>query len=99
MNPFKVNKVIKESHKEDKKISIDDLSDMCNGRVRHRYIKLSDDTFECESSGGFPRHRVLRLKLFSWITLWFYTPDERQGRMPFFDESDFEEPHPMGENK
>lgn len=71
MNPFAVNKIIKESKKNEERISIDMLSVRCGSRVRHKYIKMSDEMFECSDSGGFPRHWVERLKLHSWITLWF----------------------------
>ena len=74
MNPFKVNKVIKENNMNDVQISVDTLSELCGGRVRHAYLRMSDETFLCAESGGFPRHWVEGLKLHSWVTMWFYHP-------------------------
>lgn len=74
MNPFKVNKVIKESDLNDSPISIDTLSRLCGGKIRHRYLRMSQDVFACPESKHFPRHWVEGLKLHSWITLWFYNP-------------------------
>ena len=76
MNPFKINKIIRESKMNEERISIDMLSVRYGSRIRHKYIKLSDEMFECSDSGGFPRHWVVRLKLHSWLTLWFARREE-----------------------
>ncbi len=76
MNPFKVERVIRESNKNDTQICVDTLSELCGGRVKHAYLRMSSETFLCAESGGFPRHWVEGLKLHSWITLWFYHPEK-----------------------
>lgn len=76
MNPFKVNNIIKNSKKNDERITIDALSQRCNGRIRHKFVKMSDEMFECNECGGLPRHWVKRLNLHSWITMWFYNPEK-----------------------
>ena len=58
MNPFKVNKVIRENNMNDKQICVDTLSELCGGRVKHAFLRMSDETFLCAESGGFPRHWV-----------------------------------------
>ncbi|MBP9989707.1 MAG: hypothetical protein KBT46_09460, partial [Ruminococcus sp.] len=93
LNPFKVSRIIRDSKNEGKKLSIDDLSVLCEGRVRHLYVRMSRDTFECESSGGFPRHRVIGLRPTSYITMWFYKPSEiKIEPVTPIDESELEEP-------
>lgn len=45
MNPFKVNKVIRENNMNDKQICVDTLSELCGGRVKHAFLRMSDETF------------------------------------------------------
>ena len=85
MNPFKVNKVIEENNMNDKQICIDTLGELCGGRIRHAYLRMSNETFLCKESNGFPRHWVEGLKLHSWFTLWFYHP-------PKIEETEYGEP-------
>lgn len=75
MNPFKVNKIIKEKSMDDEQISIDMLGELCGGKLKHKYLRMSNETFLCAESGGFPRHWVEGLRLHSWFTLWFYHPN------------------------
>ena len=56
MNPFKVNKALKEFKKDGKRVTVDVLSQKCGGRVRHKYLRMSKEMFECEENDGFPRH-------------------------------------------
>lgn len=81
MNPFKVNKVIKENNMIDNQICVDTLSELCGGRVKHAFLRMSDETFLCAESGGFPRHSVEGLRFHSWFTMWFYHP-EREIQKP-----------------
>lgn len=81
MNPFKVNKVIKENNMNDNQICVDTLSELCGGRIKHAFLRMSDETFICAESGGFPRHSVEGLRLHSWFTMWFYHP-EREIQKP-----------------
>ena len=76
MNPLKINKVIKESKNNGERITIDSLSQRCNGRIRHRYVRMSNEMFECDECGGFPRHWVEGLSLRGWLTIWFYNPEK-----------------------
>ncbi len=77
MSPFFVNKVINNAKKNDERITVDELSRRCKERIRHRYLVMSKQMFQCEECGGFPRHWVKGLKLHSWITLWFYKPPKQ----------------------
>ncbi len=77
MNPFFVFKEIKKAKENDERITVDELSRRCNKRIRHRYLKMSKQMFECQQNGGFPRHWVKGLRLHSWITLWFYKPPKQ----------------------
>ncbi len=74
MSPFLVNREIKKARANDERITVDELSRRCNERVRHRYLVMSKNMFQCEQCGGFPRHWVKGLRLHSWVTLWFYKP-------------------------
>lgn len=78
MNPFKVNKVIREKNKNDVQICVDTLSELCGGRIKHAFLRMSDQTFLCEECGGFPRHWVEGLRLHSWFTMWLYHPERIQ---------------------
>lgn len=77
MSPFLVNKVINNAKKNDERITVDELSRRCKERIRHRYLVMSKQMFQCEECGGFPRHWVKGLKLHSWVTLWFYKPPKQ----------------------
>ncbi len=77
MSPFVVFKEIKKAKDKDERITIDELGRRCGDRIRHRYIKMSKQMFECEECGGFPRHWVKGIKSHSWITLWFYKPPKQ----------------------
>lgn len=77
MSPLVVFKEIKKAKDKDERITIDELGRRCGDRIRHRYIKMSKQMFECEECGGFPRHWVRGLKAHSWITLWFYKPPKQ----------------------
>lgn len=77
MNPFKVSKVIRESKSKGERLIVEELSFRCEGRIRHAYLRMSKEMFECSSCGGFPRHWVLGLKPHSYITLWFYKPPKK----------------------
>lgn len=77
MSPFFVYKVIKNAKKNDERITVDELSRRCKERIRHRYLVMSKQMFQCEECGGFPRHWVKGLKLHSWVTLWFYKPPKQ----------------------
>lgn len=93
MSPFLVYKEIKKAKNNDERITIDELSRRCQERIRHRYIVMSKQMFQCEQCGGFPRHWVKGLKFHSWFTLWFYKPP-KQTDFTFISASpdDFEEP-------
>lgn len=82
MNPFKVERAIRESNKNDTQICVDTLSELCGGRVKHAFLRMSSETFLCAESGGFPRHWVEGLKLHSWVTLWFYHPERANANPP-----------------
>lgn len=77
MSPFFVYKVINNAKKNDERITVDELSRRCKERIRHRYLVMSKQMFQCEECGGFPRHWVKGLKLHSWVTLWFYKPPKQ----------------------
>lgn len=77
MSPFFVYKEIKNARQNDERITIDELSRRCGDRIRHRYIRMSKQMFECEQCGGYPRHWVKGLKLHSWFTLWMYKPPKQ----------------------
>lgn len=77
MSPFFVYNEIKKAKQSDERITIDELSRRCGDHIRHRYIRMSKQMFECEQCGGFPRHWVKGLKLHSWVTLWFYKPPKQ----------------------
>lgn len=77
MSPFFVYKEIKKAKHNDERITVDELSRRCGIRIRHRYLSMSKQMFECEDCGGFPRHWVKGLKLHSWITFWFYKPPKQ----------------------
>ena len=77
MSPFFVYKEIKKARQNDERITIDELSRRCGDRIRHRYIRMSKQMFECEQCGGYPRHWVKGLKLHSWFTLWMYKPPKQ----------------------
>lgn len=74
MNPFDVQKVINESHRNGERLVIEELSRRCGFRLRHAHLIMSKDMFECESCGGFPRHWIKGVSLYGWITLWNYKP-------------------------
>ena len=74
MSPFFVYNEIKKAKKNQERITIDELGRRCGARIRHRYIRMSKQMFECEQCGGFPRHWVKGIQPHSWITLWFYIP-------------------------
>lgn len=77
MNPFKVNKALKEFKKDGKRVTVDVLSQKCGGRVRHKYLRMSKEMFECEENDGFPRHWVVGLNLRGWLFLWTSNPKSR----------------------
>lgn len=77
MSPFFVYKEIKNAKVNNERITIDELSRRCKERIRHRYVVMSKQMFQCEQCGGFPRHWVKGLKLHSWFTLWFYKPPKQ----------------------
>ncbi len=77
MSPFFVHKEIKKAKDSNERITVDELSRRCKERIRHRYLVMSKQMFECEQCGGFPRHWVKGLKLHSWFTLWFYKPPKQ----------------------
>ncbi len=77
MSPFLVYKEIKNAKSNGERITIDELGRRCKERIRHRYLVMSKQMFECEQCGGFPRHWVKGLKLHSWFTLWFYKPPKQ----------------------
>ena len=77
MSPFFVYREIRKAKREDERITIDELSRRCGVRIRHRYIAMSKQMFECAECGGFPRHWVRGMKLHSWLTLWFYKPHKQ----------------------
>lgn len=93
MSPFLVYKEIQNAKKNDERITIDELGRRCGERIRHRYIRMSKQMFECEQCGGFPRHWVKGLQPHSWITLWFYRPPKQTDFTAFSKSSDdFEVP-------
>lgn len=77
MSPFLVYKEIKNANRNDERITIDELSRRCKERIRHRYVVMSKQMFQCEQYGGFPRHWVKGLRFHSWFTLWFYKPPKQ----------------------
>ncbi len=77
MSPFLVYKEIKNAKENDERITVDELSRRCKERIRHRYLKMSKQRFECKDCGGFPRHWVRGLRLHSWVTLWLYKPPKQ----------------------
>lgn len=77
MSPFFVYKEIRKAKRNEERITVDELSRRCGVRIRHRYLKMSKQMFECEENDGFPRHWVKGLKLHSWLTFWFYTPPKQ----------------------
>lgn len=77
MSPFFVYKEIKKAKQNDERITIDELSRRCKERIRHRYVVMSKQMFQCEQCGGFPRHWVKGLRFHSWFTLWFYKPPKQ----------------------
>lgn len=77
VSPFFVYKEIRKVKHNNERITIDELSNRCNERIRHRYIVMSKQMFQCEQCGGFPRHWVKGLKFHSWFTLWFYKPPKQ----------------------
>lgn len=77
MSPFLVYKEIQKAKQNDERIIIDELSRRCGERIRHRYLVMSKQMFQCEQCGGFPRHWVKGLRFHSWFTLWFYKPPKQ----------------------
>lgn len=77
MSPFFVYREIKNANRNDERITIDELSRRCKERIRHRYVVMSKQMFQCEECGGFPRHWVKGLRFHSWFTLWFYKPPKQ----------------------
>ena len=77
MSPFLVYREIKKANRNNERITIDELSRRCKVRIRHRYVVMSKQMFQCEQCGGFPRHWVKGLKIHSWINLWFYKPPKQ----------------------
>ena len=77
MSPFLVYREIKKANRNNERITIDELSRRCKVRIRHRYVVMSKQMFQCEQCGGFPRHWVKGLKLHSWFNLWFYKPPKQ----------------------
>ena len=74
MNPFKVRKIIYESKKNGEKLVIEELSKKCGGRLHHGQLILSQEMFNYEEGGGFPRHWVKGLRPESYLLMWFYDP-------------------------
>lgn len=77
MSPFLVYREIKKANHNNERITIDELSRRCKVRIRHRYVVMSKQMFQCEQCGGFPRHWVKGLKFHSWFNLWFYKPPKQ----------------------
>lgn len=108
MNPFDVRKIIIESHRNGERLIVEDLSRKCGVRIRHGYLRMSHEMFECKACGGFPRHWIKGLKLHSYITLWFYKPPkdtdfspvmEKDNIKSFAELTDFREIHDKKEEK
>ena len=72
MNPFKVQKTIKDCEKKGERLIIEELSDKCGVRLRHVHVVMSEDTFESGACRGVPRHWVKGVSVFGWLTLWTY---------------------------
>ncbi len=98
MSPFSVYKEIKKAKDNDERITVDELSIRCGERIRHRYLKMSKQMFECEQCGGFPRHWVKGLKLHSWFTLWTYKPPKQTDFSPVsVNSAELETPISLGD--
>lgn len=72
MNPFEVNRIIKNCKAEGKDISVKDLSRLCDCRISRSFLRMSDDVFISKS--GRRHHKVEGLRISSWYELWFYHP-------------------------
>lgn len=82
LNPFAVQKIIDESKKKGERLIIEELSQRCGIRLRHRFLVMSEQMFECEACGGFPRHWVKGVSLYGWISLWRYVPPKETDFSP-----------------
>lgn len=82
MNPFKVQKIINESKKNNERLIIEELSNKCGVRLRHMHVIMSKEMFRAESCGGFPRHWVKGVSLYGWISLWTYKPPKQTDFSP-----------------
>lgn len=97
MNPFEVQKTVMEMRKNNEHITIEEFSRRCGVRMRHVYLRMSKEMFECPECGGFPRHWVKGLQLHSFITLWFYQPPKETDFSPEYQiyERELEEPESL----
>ena len=68
MSPFKVNRIIKDSSE---KMCIDTLSKQCGVHLRHSFLKMSKDFFDCPVC-GMKRHYVRGVSFYGWTHLAFY---------------------------
>ncbi|MDD6275805.1 MAG: hypothetical protein PUB20_03145 [Clostridia bacterium] len=91
MNPFKVNIILKECKKDGKRVTVDMLSQKCGSRIRHKYLRMSKEMFECEENDGFPRHWVLGLNLRGWLFLWTSHPKSRFDTVAVGDPTEIED--------
>lgn len=82
LNPFTVRKIINESKKKGERLIIEELSERCGVRLRHRFLVMSDQMFECQSCVGFPRHWVKGVSLNGWVSLWRYEPPKETDFSP-----------------
>lgn len=82
MNPFVVRKIITESKRNGERLVIEELSRRCGVRLRHFHLRMSEEMFEHEPSGGFPRHWIKGLRPLSYITLWNYKPPKETDFSP-----------------
>ena len=88
MNPFKVQKIINESSRNGERLIIEELSKKCGERLRHMHVIMSDEMFQSEACGGFPRHWVKGVSLYGWISLWTYKPPKQTDFSPVQIEDD-----------
>ena len=68
MSPFRVKRIIKNNGE---KMCIDTLSNECGVRLHHRFLKMSNDFFDCPVC-GMKRHYVKGVSLYGWTHLMFY---------------------------
>lgn len=43
---------------------------------------MSEQMFECQSCGGFPRHWVKGVSPYGWVSLWRYEPPKETDFSP-----------------